>query len=242
MVKKVPVYEAFNDKLLKIVVFALCVYSAIPLAGCMSDVPNEDAYSIKNEKWYQDKNLIAKAWRLPVAGTYKNNFVYQENGAFCGPASIVNVFRSLDVMGSSQSNIFDDSSVHYQKARFRGLTLDEIGTLFKDNLNKEGISKWSVKVFRDLTIDEFRAHMIQTNSANRRYVVNFNRLPLFGVNVGHHSPIGGYSESDNMVFVLDVLEDYRPFLVPMEMLFGAMNTIDAETAKKRGLVLLHRSN
>lgn len=242
MTKKSPVYRTFDDKFSKIIALVLCVCLAIPLVGCAPNIQKEYAYSIKNEKWYQDKNLIASAWRLPVAGTYRSNFVYQENGAFCGPASIVNVFSSLGAMGFSQSSIFDDSSVSYLKARFRGLTLDEVGIIFRDNLNEKGISEWSVKLYRDLTLEEFREHMIQTNSPDRRYVINFNRLPLFGVTVGHHSPIGGYSESDDMVFVLDVLDDYKPFLVPIERLFSAMNTIDNETGKKRGLILLQRSS
>lgn len=241
MKKKSPSFKIFNERLSKIIIFVLCVYLAIPLAGNMPDIPQENSYSIKNEKWYQDKHLIANAWQLPVASIYKKNFVYQENDTFCGPASIVNVFRSFGATGFTQANIFDGSSVHFQKARSHGLTLDEIGTLFKDNLKKQGISEWSVKVYRDLTIDEFRTHMIQTNSTNHRYVINFNRRPLFGVKMGHLSPIGGYSKSGDRVFVLDVHEDYKPFLVSVERLFSAMNTIDGETKKKRGLVLLQRS-
>jgi len=33
---------------------------------------------------------------------------------------------------------------------------------------------------------------------------NFNRAQIFGAGVGHHSPIGGYLEAEDLVFVLDV--------------------------------------
>jgi hypothetical protein len=225
------------SKILTLILFCLLIL----FAGCIYDTPSNTSYSIKNEKWYQDRSLIANAWKLPVALSYKDHFVYQENGAFCGPASIVNVFNSMDSNnGLSQSSLFDNSSVYYMKARFLGLTLDEMWTLIHDNLNESGVSEWSVKKFRDLTISEFREHMRQSNNDTRRYIINFHRQPLFGVNVGHHSPIGGYIESSDMVFILDVLEDYKPFLVPVEKLYIAMNTIDSEAGKKRGLILVKK--
>jgi hypothetical protein len=181
------------------------------------------------------------AWKLPVALSYKNNFTYQDNDAFCGPASIINIFSSIGGSDSlNQSSLFDNSSIYYLKARILGLTLDEMKTLIDDNLSESGISGWSVKVYRNLSISEFRKHMQLANSSTHRYIINFHRMPLFGVNVGHHSPIGGYIESSDMVFVMDVLESYKPFLVPLKKLYNAMNTIDSEIDKKRGLILLQR--
>ncbi|MEJ2426866.1 MAG: phytochelatin synthase family protein, partial [Candidatus Thiodiazotropha sp.] len=144
------------------------------------------------------------------------------------------------VQGLSQSDVVENSSIYYIKARFFGLTLDEMLNIFKDNLQKTGHSDWTVAEYRDLTIDEFRNHMRQSNLSDFRYVINFNRYPLFGVDIGHHSPIGGYIEGSDSVFVLDVLEDYKPFLVSVKKLFEAMNTIDNETGKKRGLIQLQR--
>jgi hypothetical protein len=212
---------------------------ALTLLGCGTNNSDSDVHSIKNEQNYQDEALLAGAWRLPVASTYKNNFVYQENGAFCGPASVVNTLYSLGVHGVSQSNVIENSSIYYIKARILGLTLDEMRRIFKDNLQKTGHSDWSVTEYRNLTIHEFRDHMRQANRLDFRYVINFSRLPLFGVDIGHHSPIGGYMEDSDSVFLLDVLEDYKPFIVSAEKLFIAMNTIDSETEKKRGLIQLH---
>lgn len=51
---------------------------------------------------------------------------------------------------------------------------------------------------------------------------------------GHHSPIGGYLEAEDLVYVMDVNEDYKPWLVSRETLYAAMNTFDGE--KKRGML------
>lgn len=217
------------------------IYLALTLAACGTDNSNSVVHSIKSEQNYQDEALLAGAWQLPVAKTYKNNFVYQENGAFCGPASVVNALNSIGVHGLSQSNVIENSSTYYIKARILGLTLDEMRSILKDNLKKTGHSEWLVTEYRDLTIDEFREHMRQANRGDFRYVINFSRLPLFGVDIGHHSPIGGYIENSDSVFLLDVLKDYKPFIVSTEKLYIAMNTIDSETEKKRGLIQLHRS-
>jgi hypothetical protein len=232
LLKKISNHQYFSYLLI------ICLLLTLP--GCGSDNPDSAVHSIKNEQSYQDAELLARAWRLPVAATYKDNFVYQENGAFCGPASAANTLNSLGVQGLSQSDVVENSSIYYIKARFFGLTLDEMLNIFKDNLQKTGHSDWTVAEYRDLTIDEFRNHMRQSNLSDFRYVINFNRYPLFGVDIGHHSPIGGYIEGSDSVFVLDVLEDYKPFLVSVKKLFEAMNTIDNETGEKRGLIQLQR--
>jgi hypothetical protein len=73
---------------------------------------------------------------------------------------------------------------------------------------------------------------------DRRYLVNFQRGLLFGKGVGHHSPIAGYLEDQDLVFVLDVNGRFGPWLVPGERLFQAMNSPDSSTGASRGLLLI----
>jgi hypothetical protein len=186
--------------------------------------------SIAEEPYYQDQDLLEQAWANPVASSYKPGFEYQINWAFCGPATVVNLFRSLGIDGHTQENIFDNAEVSYWKARFLGLTLDELAELIEANGNQP------VEVVRDLSLEEFRAELRKTNDPAYRYLINFSRGPLFGVVIGHHSPIGGYLEDQDLVFVLDVLDEYKPFLVPTERLYEAMDTVDSETEQKRGLL------
>jgi len=111
-----------------------------------------------------------------------------------------------------------------------GLTLDELAEVARTYPHR------SVTVLRDLTPEEFKAHLRNANNPDRRYIINFSRQQIFGAGVGHHSPIGGYLESEDLVFVLDVNRDYQPWLVERSRLFSAMNTLDG--AVKRGLLLI----
>jgi len=62
----------------------------------------------------------------------------------------------------------------------------------------------------------------------------FERKMIFGAGVGHHSPIGGYLENEDLVFVLDVNRDTVHGLWSARACFDAMNTWDGD--KKRGIV------
>jgi len=188
--------------------------------------------SIARAPYYQDPALLERAWQLPVARTYPNPLEYQINGAFCGPAAAVNLFRSLGIDRYDQESLFDRAEVSRWKARFMGLTLDELAGLIRSNADLE------VAVLRDLTREAFRAHLQRANDPTVRYLINFDRRPLFGVDIGHFSPLGGYLADSDLVFVLDVLDEYKPFLVPADRLYAAMDTPDSETGKKRGLLLV----
>ena len=88
---------------------------------------------------------------------------------------------------------------------------------------------------RDLSEEQFQEHLRRSNDLGRRYIVNFSREKIFGGGVGHHSPIGGYLEPEDLVFVLDVNPAYQPWLVERRRLFDAVNTLDGD--RKRGLLL-----
>jgi hypothetical protein len=89
---------------------------------------------------------------------------------------------------------------------------------------------------RDLTEDEFLDHLRRANDPSRRTIINFRRKEIFGAGDGHHSPIGGYLEKEDLVLVLDVNEAFKPWLVERKRLYDAMNTLDGE--KKRGMLVV----
>lgn len=200
-------------------------------AGCSEQVEIPD--NVKYQSSYQDSTLIEQAWSLPVASRYQASFEYQINWAFCGPAAAVNLFKSTGINTLTQESLFQLSEISYWKARLLGLTLDELTALIQDN------TPYSAEMIRNISLDEFRQHLLRSNDPKYRYIINFSRLPLFGVAIGHHSPIGGYLAERDLVFVLDVLDEYKPFLVSSERLYEAMNTVDSETGEKRGLILFH---
>lgn len=216
--------------------FSVALLSAT-LPGFVVADADSVVVSIKTDARYQDAALLERAWALPVASAYRKSFEYQINPAFCGPATAVNVLKSIGVSKYQQSSVFDAtnvSGISYMKALSSGLTLDELGQLTRDS------SGWKVQVIRDISYEQFVDHLKKSNNAEQRYTINFTRALLWSPKAGggHHSPIGGYLEKEDLVFVLDVYDPYKPFLVSSKRLYEAMDTIDTESNEKRGLLLL----
>jgi hypothetical protein len=199
--------------------------------------PFADVPSIAKTVEYQDQALLARAWVLPVAATYKSEFDYQSNASFCGPTSVVDVMRSMG-RRETQDTVLDGSDVWtlFGYVVPAGMTLDELTALMR---LKTGAP---VKVLRDLDLAAFRAELPHFNDISRRYVINFSRGPLFGRGHGHHSPILGYLADEDLIFIGDVNRDFGPWLVKPERLFEAMNTLDDSSSKKRGLLVVALSN
>jgi len=178
----------------------------------------------------RDPLLIARAWAMPVAATFRPSLVSQSNGSLCGPASLANVFRSLGEARSTEALVLEGTGRCWSGGCIMGLSLDELSEVARAH------TQHKVSVLRNLTPDEFRAHLRRSNDPGRRYVVNFSRKPIFGAGGGHHSPIGGYLEAEDLVFVLDVNADFQPWLVERARLFAAIDTVDGK--QKRGMLLI----
>lgn len=174
--------------------------------------------------------LLDEAWQLPSAATFNRTLMFQSNASRCGPASIANVFRSLGEAAVTENAVLAGTGRCWTGVCILGLTLDELAEVARQN------TKRKVTVLRDLTSDAFREHLRHSNDPARRYVINFARDKIFGAGVGHHSPIGGYLESADLVLVLDVNRQFGPWLVSRTKLFEAMDTLDGD--KKRGLLLI----
>ncbi len=216
--------------LVLLVAFAgLFAYVRIALAPKVYDV-----VSIKTESSYQDRALLDRAWDLPVAKTYgPSDLQFQPKVSYCGPTSVANVMTSLgDDPSATPSSVLEGTGYCWSGQCIPGLTLDELAEIARATTTR------TVTVLRDLSLEEFREHMRRSNDLERRYVINFLRGPLFREGGGHHSPIGGYLEAEDLVLVLDVNEDYQPWLVPTERLLAAMNTIDSGTDLNRGMLLI----
>jgi hypothetical protein len=219
---------------LKLLLVVVVVALAVP-ASCVARAvwfpPTFDVPSIRARKDYQDSELLARGWELPAAQSVRPKFSYQSNGSKCGPSSLANVFRSLGEEVDEQG-VLEGSGKCWSGVCFGGLTLDELAQLARERGNRR------VTVLRDLDYDAFLAELRRSNDPKRRYVINFHRGLLFAKGTGHHSPIGGYLDRENLVFVLDVNEDFRPWLVESRRLFDAMNSVDSSSGKKRGLLLI----
>ena len=174
--------------------------------------------------------LLERAWTLPVAASFNRDLAWQSNPSTCGPASLANVFRSLGEPADTEAEVVQGAGPCWFGICPIGLTLDELGEVARSHTRRR------VTVMRDLTPEAFRDILRQSNDPARRYIVNFSREAIFGAGVGHHSPIGGYLEAEDLVFVLDVNSNFRPWLIERSRLFSAMDTLDGE--KKRGVLLI----
>lgn len=174
--------------------------------------------------------LLDLAWQLPVAATFQRAVTWQSNGSRCGPASVANVFRSFGAPASTESAVLAGTGRCWTGFCLLGLTLDELADVARAHPGRK------VTVLRDLAPEVFHEHMRRANDPGRRYIVNFSRAAIFGQGVGHHSPIGGYLASEDLIFVLDVNRDFQPWLIERSRLFSALDTLDGD--KKRGLLLI----
>ncbi len=201
-------------------------------------VPTFPVTSIATTSSYQDAALLDRAWSLPVAATYAKRVDWQSNGSVCGPASAANLFRSLGESATTQDAVLEGSDKCSTGMCIMGLTLDELSEVMAKKTSRK------ITIVRDLSLEAFRAEMKRTNDPSRRYLVNFHRGLLFGKGTGHHSPIGGYLEPEDLVFVLDVNEKFKAsrgdpgWLVTTERLFQAVDSIDDSSGKKRGLLVV----
>ena len=193
--------------------------------------PTFDVPSIRETATYQQADLLERAWTLPVARTFPRPLLYQSNGSLCGPSSVANIARSFGARATEDS-VLDGTGLCWSGLCFLGLSLDEVAQLAR------ATTRGQVELVRDLTYARFREHLPRFNDPARRYLVNFHRGLLFGKGTGHHSPIGGYLQAEDLVFVLDVNGSFEPWVVTPERLFRAIDSVDSATGKKRGLLVV----
>mgnify|MGYP000025786412 FL=1 len=179
------------------------------------------------------------------------NFVdVQENLGFCGPASMAAALNSLPTikrpktseLGSyayfTQDSLFTDatSKVKSRSEVMRaGLTLQQMA-LFLDKLGVASTIYYGDTLNESTFRDLIRANL---SDSNQRILVNFNRATLNQAGTGHFSPIAAYDTATDSVLILDVAKfKYPPFWVKTTDLLAAMQTMDPDSGKNRGLLIL----
>ena len=206
-------------------------------------------------------NSSAGAQRLLQADYNRQYFAVQpfvdtqENLAFCGPASMAAVLNSLpretrpvapqlNPFPYFTQDTFFNQNTHAIKTREAalrsGLTLQQSTEMFRQfGVNADNFfgDQLTESTFRDLITTAL-------GESNTRLVVNFDRQALGQLGRGHFSPIAAYDSATDSVLILDVAKfKYPPFWVSVADLLKAMDTIDTDSGKSRGLIrvrtLLH---
>ena len=174
----------------------------------------------------QQLRLLEQAWQLPAAKTYAP-LLSQSAFSICGPTSVGNVLRSIGV---------DRGRNPFRTFGLRAMSLDQVAEESAGLLP----AGWRVGAVRVQSVEALRDELRASNGLTHRYIANFSRRPIFGHGGGHHSPLGGYLEQDDLAFVLDVNARYGPWLVPAEQLFAALASTDRGDGRSRGLVRFER--
>ena len=180
-------------------------------------------------------------------------FVTQKNQAYCGVASSVMVLNALKVPAPeakefapyrvfTQDNFFDGQNqnlVTMEVVSKRGMTLDQLGGL----LASHGVTA-QVYHAGDTSLAEFRAQVVKNlQDSNNFVLVNYLRRAIGEETGGHISPIAAYNKKSDRFLILDVSRyKYPPVWVKAEELWKAMNTVDSDSGKTRGFVLVSATN
>jgi Phytochelatin synthase len=180
--------------------------------------------SISSNRSYQHHGLLEQAWELPVAKRYAP-LLSQSFTSICGPTSAANVLRSIGVKTGRNP---------FRRFGLRAMSLDEVVEETAEVLP----AGWRGSALRLRSVVAVREQLRLSNAPGYRFITNFSRASLFGRGGGHHSPIGGYLEEEDLAFVLDVNAGFGPWLVSAERLFDAMNSGGPPT---RGLARFERA-
>jgi hypothetical protein len=181
-----------------------------------------------------------------------NQFVTQSNQAYCGVASSVMVLNALGLPAPessqyqpfkvfTQDNFFDRAAtkqvISPDLVSRRGMTLAQLGGL----LTSHG-AKVRVYYGADLDLQQFRALLIQNLADRDNFaIINYLRKSIGQERGGHISPIAAYHQPSDRFLILDVSRyKYPPVWVKAVDLWQSIRTIDRDSGKTRGFVLVDK--
>lgn len=174
----------------------------------------------------QNAELLEQALSLPSARRY-HPLLSQSAFSICGPTSVANVLRSIGE---------DRGKNPFSRFGLRAMSLDQVTDESAEILP----TTWKVETVRVPDAEALRDELRASNEPEHRFIANFSRRPIFAHGGGHHSPLGGYLEREDLALVLDVNAGYGPWLVSAEKLFEAVSTMDRGDGRSRGLVRYSR--
>jgi len=210
------------------------LYVAIFVAGFVASGALKKAIS----PTYQQLSVSQQVDRADLpshTALFFDDPVIQEAPAFCGPASIQAVLRSVGREIDQSSIVEASAELSYWGVYFAGTTLDELSRLATIN----GLQS---EANRPSSLDELRAVLRNLQDDSKRIIVNYSRMPISGENIGHHTPVVAYDETADRVVLQDVTEGYGSYSLPVAVLLTAIMTPDSETGKQRGLLVLSDDN
>jgi hypothetical protein len=203
--------------------------------------------SEEGERLFASSKARRDYWRL------SESFVAQQDQSYCPVASSVIVLNALGVAAPevkawapyrafTQDNVFNDRARELGVAR-GGLQLAQLGQLLETHPVKAAVHYAS-----DESLDDFRRDAAKGLADPGDYIiVNYLRSaigqeptgPIAASLAGHVSPLAAYDEASDKFLILDVARyKYPPVWVDAARLWEAMRTVDVDSGKSRGYVVV----
>ncbi|XP_035828896.1 glutathione gamma-glutamylcysteinyltransferase 2 isoform X2 [Aplysia californica] len=125
-------------------------------------------------------------------------------------------------------------------ARVKGINMEQFVCLARCN----GLNARARIASAILSLDELRQDVLSACSQDDLvFISSYSRKLLEQTGDGHFSPVAGYHKDRDLVLILDTARfKYPPHWIPLQTLWDAMNTVDKDTGKVRGYVLLSRAD
>lgn len=199
--------------------------------------------SSEGEKLLMESRALQDYFPLTI------QFVTQKNQAYCGVASSIMVLNAIAIPAPeapeyapyhlfTQDNFFNTQTqkvVTPEVVSRRGMTLDQLGKLLESYPVKAEVHHAG-----DLSLQEFRTLVVKNLQEPKNFVlVNYLRKAIGQETGGHISPLAAYNEKTDRFLILDVSRyKYPPVWVKAEELWKAMATVDSDSGKTRGFVLV----
>lgn len=199
--------------------------------------------STEGEKLLMESKALQDYFPLSI------QFVTQKNQAYCGVASSIMVLNAIAIPAPeapeyapyhlfTQDNFFNTQTqkvVPPDIVSRKGMTLAQLGKLLESYPVKAEVHHAG-----ELTLDEFRTLVVKNLQEPKNFVlVNYLRKAIGQETGGHISPLAAYNEKTDRFLILDVSRyKYPPVWVKAEELWKAMATVDSDSGKTRGFVLV----
>ncbi len=176
----------------------------------------------------------------------KTNWVAQLR-MHCYAASAVIVMNSLQPgKNYTQNNLFIPETAHIitQDEVFRGkFTLEKLADIIntRSGLKTEyyhaGLGK------SEYDYSKFLEHLKENRkSPNDHMIITYSLMSVRGRGTGggHASPVADYNEEKDMVLMLEVKGNAKPFWISSKDIYTAMNTIDPVCDRHRGWIIVRK--
>lgn len=195
------------------------------------------------------EELLIESKALQDYFPLSSQFVTQKNQAYCGVASSIMVLNALAIPAPeapeyapyhlfTQENFFNEKTqkvVTPEVVSRKGMTLEQLGKLLESYPVKAEVHHSA-----DSSLEEFRTLVVKNLQEPGNFVlVNYLRKAIGQEKGGHISPLAAYNQQTDRFLILDVSRyKYPPVWVKAEDLWQAMATVDPDSGKTRGFVLV----